>query len=75
MLRALFGFNWRESPAHLLFLSKFIRPCTVDDFSKSDAWKVVLRESPRKAVQRFLKEGMLEHAGLAGLLDYKYKSL
>jgi len=73
MLRALFGFNWRESPAHLLFLSKFLRPRTVDDFSKSGAWKAVLRESPQKAVQRFLKEGMLEHADLAGLLDYEYK--
>lgn len=73
MLRALFSFNWRESPAHLLFLSKFLRPRTVDDFSKSDAWKAALKESPSKAVQRFLKEGMLEYADLAGLLEYGYR--
>jgi hypothetical protein len=73
MLRSLLGFDWRKSPAHLLFLSKFRTPRASDDFSKSDSWKAVLREAPKKAVKRFLDEGMLEQASLVGLLNYKYR--
>lgn len=73
MLRSLFGFEWKKSPAHLLFLSKFRTPRAVDDFSKSDTWRAVLKEAPKKAIKRFLDEGMLEQASLAGLLNYKYK--
>jgi hypothetical protein len=67
------GFDWRRSPAHLLFLSRFRNPRPLDDFSKSDTWKAVLGEAPGKAIERFLDEGLLEQASLEGLLDYKHK--
>jgi len=73
MLRSLFGFDWRKSNAHLLLLSKFIRPKIMGDFTKSDAWKTALGESPDRAIKRFLKERMLTQAGLTAQLDYKFK--
>lgn len=73
MLRAIFGSDWRKSPAHLLFLSKFRSPQAIDQLPQFDAWEVALKESPRKAMKRFLGEGLLEQAGLSGLLDYRYK--
>jgi len=73
MLRSLFGFDWRKSNAHLLLLSKFLRPRTVDDFAESDAWKTVLGESPTRAIKRFLAEGILTQADLNEQLDYKFK--
>jgi len=73
MLRSMLGFDWKKSPAHLLFLSKFRKPRATDDFSQSDTWKAVLKESPKKAIKRFLDEGLLEQASPNGLLDYKYK--
>ena len=73
MLRSLLGFDWRKSKAHLLLLSKFLHPKTVDDFAESDAWKTVLGEAPKQAIRRFLNEGMLVQADLSAQLDYKYK--
>jgi hypothetical protein len=73
MLRSILGFDWRESPAHLLFLSKFLNPRAMDDFTQSDTWKVALKEAPKEAMRRFLDEGLLEQASLNGLLSYKYK--
>jgi hypothetical protein len=46
----------------------------VDDFAESDAWKVVLGESPKQAIKRFLDEGMLVQANLSAHLDYKFKA-
>ena len=54
MLRSLVGTDWRKSPAHLLLLSKFLEPRTVEDFSKSDNWKEVLKEPPQQAIRRSL---------------------
>jgi len=73
MLRSILGFDWEKSPAHLLFLSKFRKPRAMGDFSQSDTWKAVLKEAPKKAMRRFLDDGLLEQAGLNGLLAYKYK--
>lgn len=73
MLRSIFGFDWEKSPAHLLLLSKFRKPRAIDDFSQSDTWEAVLNEAPKKAVKRFISEGLLKQASLNGLLDYKYK--
>jgi len=73
MLRSLFGFDWRKSNAHLLLLSKFIRPKTMGGFTRSDAWKTALGEGPERAIKRFLKEGMLTQADLTAQLDYKFK--
>lgn len=74
MLRSLLGFEWRKSKAHLLLLSKFLHPRTVDDFAESDAWKTALGENPKQAIKRFLDEDMLVQADLSAQLDYKFKA-
>jgi hypothetical protein len=73
MLRSLFGTNWRDSKAHLLLLSKFLKPRLPDDFSKSEEWKEALKESPQKAIERFLKDGMISEADLSQKLAHKFK--
>ena len=74
MLRSLLGPDWRKSNAHLLLLTKFLRPQTAEGFSESDSWKAVLRESPNQAIKRFIDEGMLTQADLNAQLDYKFKA-
>ena len=49
MLRSIFGLDWKKSPAHLLFLSKFRKPRATADFSQSDTWKAVLKETPENS--------------------------
>lgn len=73
MIRSLFKLNWKNSPAYLLFLSKFLSPSAIDEFSKSNIWKDVLNESPEKAIKRFLDEKVVEQVELSGVLDYKFK--
>ncbi len=82
MLRFLFGFKWQKSQAHLLLLSKFIRPHTIEDYENSwenvqsmfwPSWKKVLGETPSKAINRFLDEGILKNADIAKSLEWKYK--
>lgn len=74
MLRSLLGPDWRKSNAHLLLLTKFLRPQTAESFSESDSWKVVLRESPKQALKRFIDEGILMQADLNAQMDYKFKA-
>jgi len=82
MLHFLFGFKWQKSQAHLLLLSKFIRPHTIEDYENSWAnvqsqfwpsWTKVLGETPSKAINRFLDEGMLKNADIPKKLEWKYK--
>jgi hypothetical protein len=75
MLRFLFGFKWQKSQAHLLLLSKFLRPHTIEDYENLSVmpWKKVLGETPSKAINRFLREGMLKHTDTARSLEWKYK--
>jgi len=75
MLRFLFGFKWQKSQAHLLLLSKFVRPHTVEDYENLSImpWKQVLGEAPSKAINRFIGEGMLKDADNAKSLEWKYK--
>jgi hypothetical protein len=68
-----FGLDWRKSPAHLLLLSKFLRPRVPDEFVQSEAWRAALRETPRKTITRYLHEGLLEEAHLRERADYKYR--
>jgi len=73
MLRFLFGFKWQKSPAHLLLLSKFLNPHTIEDYEKTVMpWRQLLGEHPKKAINRFFKEGMLNRADLANSLARKY---
>lgn len=73
MLRSLLGFDWRKSKAHWLLLSKFLRQGAVEDFTRSDSWKAMLGEEPSRAIGRFLKDGLLEEAGLDARLSYKFR--
>jgi len=71
-------FDWRQSKAHLLLLSKFIHANRFEDFAKHDYWKNmwnnVLGEPSKQAIKRFVDEGMLmTTTDLNDLLSYKYK--
>lgn len=73
MLRSLFGRDWKNSPAHLLLLSKFLSPKAPADFAKKENWASLLEESPEKAIKRFLDDRMIELVSLEELLEYKCK--
>lgn len=67
------SFNWRESPAHLMFLGQFLEPRKIYegfDFgklrwtygrlqSKHYEWERMLGEHPVEAIKRFVHEDML----------------
>ena len=36
--------DWQKYRGHMLFLSSFLRPCTIDDVSKLFDWKLLLGE-------------------------------
>lgn len=73
MFRSLLGFDWKKSPAHLLFLSKFREPRNIEDISRQDYWQDVLDEKPLEAVNRFIKDGMIKEGDLYSCMDYKFK--
>ena len=74
MLRFLFGFKWQKSPAHLLLLSKFLNSHTVGDYEKTVVpWRQLLGEHPKKAINRFFKEGMLDRADLINSLAWRFR--
>ena len=66
------SFDWRKSPAHLLLLSKFLKPQDITRFY-TEVWKEALRENPRKAGKRLLKAQVIAPADLSGLLQAKFK--
>lgn len=74
MLRSIMGFDWQKSKSHWLLLSKFIRPQSPDNFAKSDDWKNVLGEPPRRAINRFIEEGLVIAANLNAKLSYRFIS-
>lgn len=73
MLRVLLGFDWRKSSAHYLLLTKFLYPQDTNHLEGSEDWKRALGEDPRRAVRRFIEEGLLESVELAELVDRRYK--
>jgi hypothetical protein len=74
MLRFLLGFKWQKSQAHLLLLSKFLDPHTIGDYEKTVIpWRQLLGEHPKKAINRFFKEDMLNFADLANSLAWRYR--
>src|SRR5262245_41868035 len=66
--------NWRNSPAHLLLLSKFRNGDSPARYRDAEYWEAMLNEKPAKAIDQFHKEGVLETAGLRELIDYKFKA-
>jgi hypothetical protein len=77
-LSSLLGFssaeNWEKSPAHLLLLSKFVRPQVFEEFAKEKDWDVVLGQPVQKAIRRFVEDGALISAGLAEGLGSRFKA-
>lgn len=65
--------GWQNSASHLLLLSKFRHGDAPKHYERAEHWESALKEKPQKAIQRFLKEEMLEPAGLTELLDFKFK--
>jgi len=66
--------EWRNSPAHLLLLSKFRNGDSPDRYRDAQYWEAVLKRKPLKVIEQFLKEGVLEPARLQELVDYKFKA-
>lgn len=66
--------DWRNSPAHLLLLSKFRNGDSPDRYRDAEYWEAVLKGKPIKVIEQFLKEGVLEPAGLQELVDHKFKA-
>ena len=73
MFRSIIGLNWKKSPAHLIFLSKFRTPRNIEEISLQDYWRDVLNEKPLKAVNRFIKDGMLIEGDVHSCMEYKFK--
>jgi len=74
MLKFLLGFKWQKSQAHLLLLSKFLNSHTTKDYEKTVIpWRQLLGEHPKKAINRFFKEGMLNLADLENSLAWRYR--
>lgn len=68
-----FDGNWKESPAHLLLLTQFLRPRSRDDHEWSTGyWDPALGESTEKAIERFLREGTLVPVSTDQALDHGF---
>ena len=66
--------DWQSSSAHLLLLSKFRNGDSPERYREADYWETVLKETPAKAIEQFIKDGILEPAGLQELMNYRFKS-
>jgi len=64
----------RNSPAHLLLLSKFRAGASLKSFHDADHWATALKEKPSEVIEHFVKEGLLEPTGLLELVAYKFKT-
>ncbi len=67
--------NWRNSLPHMHLLSNFLRFDAPSRYENAEYWSTALQETPQSAIERFLKEGILEKAvNLNDLLDFKFKA-
>lgn len=64
--------DWKNSPAHLLLLSKFFIGSSIDHFANTDYWTPVLNEQPTIAIKRFISENMLELLDIETCLHLKF---
>ena len=68
-----FLFNWKKSKAHFELLSKFIKCESLEHFTDNNqrlsGWSEVLKESPKKSIQRFINEKLLQEANLHDSLE------
>ena len=64
--------DWKDSPAHLLLLSKFLHGSSTEYYVNADYWDPVLKEKPAKAIARFIEEQMLEPLDILSRIHLKY---
>lgn len=66
--------SWKESPAHLELLTKFLKSCNPNDIYSneqwSSEWERVLSENPRKAINRLIDQKILVVSSLHQRLDF-----
>lgn len=68
------SFDWRKSPAHLVFLATFFKAHGRDDVSMAGVnWKWLLGEEPREAVDRLIRDGAIRALTVKELLHNHYK--
>jgi len=63
------NFDWRKSPAHIELLGKFIKPRDVAQVLNWQYLKDSIKENPKDAIERFIREGMLITCELDEILD------
>ena len=62
------------SRAHLLFLAQYDEGRRDGDIpSPKDDWYYALGETPEKAIDRFLQDGMMEYLDLSRKLNYRFR--
>lgn len=59
-----YAFNWKQSSAHIWFLTTFLEPRQSDDTFQGVDWQKALGEPPAQAIHRFLKLVVLVPAPL-----------
>lgn len=74
MFRSILANDWKKSPAHLLLLSKFLKPAVPGKFFEKDEWNRTLSETPKKAIKRMVDDGMVVQANISDIIDAKYKA-
>lgn len=67
--------NWRQSPAHIWFLSTFLSPRELDDNFLGVDWHRALGEPPADAVSRFRKIVLITDAPLSVRLEAQYNNI
>lgn len=67
------GIKWQSSKPHLLYLSKFLSPRSMDEFSKSEVWAEVLKDKTNRINKLFLDKGLLRKGDLNEKMDAKFK--
>lgn len=66
------SYNWRQSPAHVWFLTTFVKPRRPDDHFQDISWESALGEPPAQALERFLVQGVVRRAPLPVALEVQF---
>jgi len=69
--------DWEKSPAHQELLGVFLKQYRPKDLYQNKGWfsewHRVLGESPKAAIDRYIKNGYLTLSPLSGILNYGFK--
>jgi hypothetical protein len=65
--------KWREMPAFLFFLTKFIHPINIESLIKKDYWKSILKNNPKNVIEYFIKTGIIIEASIEEKIENKCK--